>query len=207
MSQIIIRKAQPKDQEQALPLVYSSGPEAFEYLFTLGNRGAKDFLRYCWQTDYGLFSHTAHYVADLDGQIVGSVSLYDRAEAKRWADEVTPQVIKFYGLRTILMLRRLLASAKWMVAPKANELYLANLGVRPECWGQGLGNQLLDFGKQLAKEKKLEVLCLDVADINPRAEALYTRFGMRVTGERPFPNAGYAVPKARRMVMNVNSSE
>jgi hypothetical protein len=56
------RPAEPRDANLAVPLIYSAGPEGFEYVFTQGRRSARDFLGHAFTDGAGLFGCRNHRV-------------------------------------------------------------------------------------------------------------------------------------------------
>lgn len=202
-NELIIRTATPADAALAAPLVLSSAPDVYAYLFTRLGKQAEEFVRHCLTLDKGLFGCQAHTVVELDGQVVGVASFYSKAEYFRWAKQTSPIVAAYYRWRVPFMLLRLNASQRWMVPPVENELYLANFGVATGLRGQGIGGQMLQYGLALAQQRELAIYSLDVSVANPNAERLYQRFGMHSISEASFPGARGRVSDSRRMQMSV----
>lgn len=63
------------------------------------------------------------------------------------------------------------------------EWYLELLATAEATRGQGVGAKLLDATKELAKQRGVEALALNVDLTNPRAEKLYRRQGYQPAGE------------------------
>lgn len=61
---------------------------------------------------------------------------------------------------------------------------LANIAVRPELRGRGLGARLLDEVLAAARRRGVTQLYLEVRDSNDAALRLYERFGFREVGRR-----------------------
>ena len=82
---------------------------------------------------------------------------------------------------------------------------LFGLAVAPECRGQGIGVQLIEHLIDLIRGRGGKRVGLDVALINPRAEALYQRIGFEVTGntKSTLSNAFGTVPDFHRMERDV----
>lgn len=204
-NKIIIRPARPEDAAAAMPLIISSGPDVFAYLFNRLGKSAEDFVLHSLQSNKGLFGYQAHTVAELDGQVVGAGSFYSRKEYKQWSNQMTPLLAKHYRWRLPFMLDRLLKSTQWMVAPAYDEWYLANFGVSPEWRGHGIGEQMLQYGLQQAQNQNKRIYSLDVSHANPNAERLYRRFGMDEVNNQVFPGAKGRVADCRRLQMVVPS--
>jgi len=70
------RPAEAGDAAQAVPLIYSAGPEGFEYVFTQGRRSALDYLHYAFVDGRGFFGYRNHRVALRAGTVVGIAAFY-----------------------------------------------------------------------------------------------------------------------------------
>ena len=63
--------------------------------------------------------------------------------------------------------------------PRPHQLLLEGLGVQADLRGRGIGTSLLEAVDQRARELDKAEVILEVVDTNPRAKALYERFGYR----------------------------
>ncbi len=61
--------------------------------------------------------------------------------------------------------------------PRSHQLLLEGLGVHEDLRGRGIGTSLLEAVDRRAKELDKTEVILEVVDTNPRARALYERFG------------------------------
>ncbi len=178
---VAFRKCVPEDVQDVVPLIYSSGPAAFSFVFTNKTKSATDFLEYAFRQKGGEFSYDNHYVLLLDDQIVGAGSVFDSKRAKGFATSDGFNIIKFYGLQSLAVLRNGLRTEKVIQIPKTNEISIAHLGIKPELRGQGLGTQLIDFLMKESHAGQDEVFVLDVSEENPKAKSLYEKLGFKVT--------------------------
>lgn len=65
------RPARSDDAEAAVPLIYSSGPAAFDYVFGGTPKGtAQDFLHKAFVSGAGQFGYRQHSVGEQDGRVV-----------------------------------------------------------------------------------------------------------------------------------------
>lgn len=71
------RDATPKDVDAAIPLIFSSGPGAFDYIFSPKPGQAQEFLRYTFQDGAGEFGYKNHIVGELDGKVVAIGAAFD----------------------------------------------------------------------------------------------------------------------------------
>jgi ribosomal protein S18 acetylase RimI-like enzyme len=195
------RPAEPHDAGLAVPLIYSAGPEGFEYVFTQGRRNAREFLAYAFTDGVGLFGCGNHRVAEYEGRVVGIGAFYSGSEYTRLSQDLLRQILRFYRFAGLPVLRRAMQTTRWMPPPGRRTLYIANLGVAPDCRSRGIGARLLHEQMQRARSAGLAKLALDVAATNPAAQRLYERLGLRVVRESAagLSRNGITLPAVRRM--------
>jgi ribosomal protein S18 acetylase RimI-like enzyme len=199
--QIEIRQASTEDARFVAPLVYSSGREAFDLLFERRGRRAIDFLGYCLARPGGFFGYRSHVVGVLDGQIAAAAAFFTR-DGYFKKDLVTSfQALLFYGpLAVPGMIQDGNRVKRLLPPPGRGALYLGDFGVREDCRGHGIGAQILDYGKEQARKKGLAYE-LDVSVSNPRARALYERYGFTSVSESISDDP--RLPSACRMRMSI----
>jgi len=201
--QVRFRPATPGDADVAVPLIYSSGPDAFDYVFMTGEGGdAQGFLRHCFVDGAGEFGWRNHWVGVLDDRVVAVGAGYGGEAKWPFTLAAARQIIGHYGLRGGLgVIARGLRVESVIRPPEGDMHYLAHLAVRPELRGRGVGRALIDHLIGRARDAGRRRITLDVAASNPRAEALYQRAGFRVTGERKshLANESGRVADHRRM--------
>ncbi len=200
---VTFRTAEPRDADAAVPLIYSSGPAAFDYVFSHDRPGrALAFLRSAFVAGGGEFGFRNHVVALRDGAIVATGAAWDGRVALRFTAAAAARILRFYGpLRAWGVIVRGLRVEHVIHPPKPDEYYIAHLGVAPQWRGQGIGERLARHLLAAADPKRHRVAALDVAVSNPRAEALYARLGFRVDVLRRSALASryHAVADHRRM--------
>lgn len=202
MLNLQFRPACADDLEHVIDLIYSSGPEAFEYGFSCPGRPAREFLRFAFAQGHGLFGWGNHRVVVCADQVIAVGSFFSAKEYPRLSNAMIKQVLQFFPLRYWpQVIRRALHLKQLLPPPDPGQQYIANLGVRPDFRGQGVGAALLEQEHRRAQAKGLHYCALDVAESNPRAQALYARLGYAVTARNRFPGPATKVPNARRMVL------
>ncbi|MBS0396236.1 MAG: GNAT family N-acetyltransferase [Proteobacteria bacterium] len=197
-----IRAATPADAPAAVPLIYSSGPATFDYVFAHGAAGAAQrFLHAAFVDGAGEFGWRNHVVVVDGGEVVAAGAAWDGRATLAFTLAAARQILATGLARAPGVIARGLAVERVIRPPRASEFYLAHLGVRPERRGQGLGAALVQALIARADPARHRVAALDVAVTNPRAESLYARLGFRVVAERPSRLASpfHAVPGHRRM--------
>lgn len=172
----MIEDARAQDAALLAPLIYSSGPAAFDYVFM--GRALAFLQRNCAGQDHS-FSYGAHRVARLaaDGPAMASISLHTRAQHAACQNANIRAILRFGGWRAVQMLMRGLRVEALIPPPPEGCLHIAHLGVAPDLRGQGIGAQLIADAAHIAARQGIRRLSLDVADSNPRARALYERLG------------------------------
>ena len=202
-AQVRFRPAAAADVGAAVPLIHSSGPAAFEYVFAVpGYSDAQAFLRHAFVDGAGEFGWRNHWVGELNGQVVAAGAGYGAEAQWDFTLAAARQILGFFGWRHAAgVIARGLRVERVIVPPKGEMHYLAHLGVDPAWRGRGIGRALIDhLARQAAGRGRLR-LALDVAVTNPRAQALYEQCGFVVLSERPssLADAGGQVPAPPRM--------
>ncbi len=202
-SAVRFRAATAQDAGAAVPLIHSSGPAAFDYVFALpGHCDAQAFLRRAFVDGAGEFGWRNHIVGELEGVVVAVGAGYGGETALKFTLAAARQIFAHYGLRHAPgVIARGLRVERMMPPPARGMHYLAHLGVSPALRGQGIGRALIDELIRRGLQQERRRMVLDVAASNPRAQALYARLGFAVTGERhsTLANAQGTVPDHRRM--------
>lgn len=190
---LTFRRARPDDVDAAIPLIYSSGPDAFDYAFARpGRNSAEDFLRYAFVQGGGQFGWRQHWVGEQDGLVVAAGTVFGGEVNLRYMLAATRQILGYFGLGSAGVIRRGLQLEKIICPPPRKTLYLAHLGVTPTLRGEGLGSQLIEHLLQIGRRSGLPVAALDVSTANPKAQALYERLGFNVQVERASTLPGVA---------------
>lgn len=203
---LTIRAAQAKDADEVVELIYSSAPELFPYMFDTPQHSVKEFIRYEFAQGGGFMGHRIHTVATKEDEVVGIGAFYGGAWYNKLSLQTSLNVIRFYGLLAgIKVLLRANHSGSLIAKPKKSQLYIGDLGVAENSRGLGVGSSLIEHHAKSSKSLGIAELVLDVALINPRAEALYKRLGFEVVSEKHFKGGEGAdkVPGARRMIRSL----
>jgi len=199
------RPARAEDTEMAVPLIYSSGPEAFNYVFgPSGDGGAIAYLLAAFRDGAGEFGYRNHIVGVRDGQIVAAGGGWTGATGLPFMLAAVRQFVMQFGVvKAASTIARGLATENVMPPPAKAEFYIGHLGVSEAMRGRGVGGVMLDYLLARGRESGVPTAVLDVAMTNPRAEALYFRNGFRVTKEShtKLENQFGKVPDHRRMAL------
>jgi ribosomal protein S18 acetylase RimI-like enzyme len=204
---IQFRNAEPQDVEHVVALICSAGPQAVEYGFGCSGATSGDFLRFAFADGKGFLGYQNHTVATIDGQVVGIAAFYNFSTYVRLTLEHLGQLWRFYPAQNFVGLVIRGARLKSIMPPPRQYMhYVANFGVSERFRGMGVGSSLLDHHRAKALALGRTRYALDVSVDNPRAQALYERYGFATQAENQFTGPSGAVPNTRRMTMSLVSS-
>lgn len=174
---IELRKSTEDEVDIAVPLIYSSGPESFDFVFKNNKKLATDFLKYAFVRKGGEFSYQNHYSLYKGNVLVAVGSVFNAKQAAAFAFYDGMKIMRYYRLMCFPVIKNGLQIESIIQLPKRNEIAIAHLGVQPEFQGQGLGTELINRLMEKAIKKEGSQFVLDVSEENPRAKALYERLG------------------------------
>lgn len=194
---IHFRAATPKDVDAAVPLIFSSGPGAFNYIFSPKPNQALEFLRYTFQDGAGELGYKNHIVGEFDGKVVAVGAAFDGDTTLNFFLAAGRQIASFYGLAAPLVIRHGLQVESIIQPPKGHLHYIAHLGVDPALQSKGIGAKLVEHLMEVGRKENKTQAALDVSVLNPRAQALYERLGFQQTRHRPSTLKG--VPAHNRL--------
>ncbi|WP_308366766.1 MULTISPECIES: GNAT family N-acetyltransferase [unclassified Microbulbifer] len=179
MSEISFRPCHPQDVDRAVPLIYSSGPAAFDYVFCdCSEQQSLEFLRQAFVAGNSEFGYRQHTAALLDGTLVGVCAIRDATQNLAFTLSALRSIASFYPpLAAMRTITRGLRTELVIQPPKSGVGVIYHLGVAPEFRGLGIGRKLLQKLLEQIHERGLETAALDVAETNPRAKSLYKCMG------------------------------
>jgi ribosomal protein S18 acetylase RimI-like enzyme len=201
------RPATAADADAVVPLIYSSGPAAFDYVFAVVGHGrAQDFLRHAFVDGSGEFGFRNHSVAVQLDQIVAVGAAWSGHSTLAFTLAAGRQILTYYGpvSGAGVAVRGLRVEA--VIQPPARDCwYVAHLGVHEAWHGRGVGAQLVAHLLARGRARGFALGALDVAVTNPRAEQLYARLGFVVSAERvsKLANRQARVAHHRRMQLRI----
>lgn len=203
LSRLTFRPAAASDVDAAVPLIHSSGPAAFEYVFGVPGVGdAHGFLRRAFVDGAGEFGWRNHVVGELNGVVVAAGAGFSGATKWSFSRAAARQILAHYGWRHAAgVIGRGLRVESLIPQPARRMYYLAHLGVDPTLRGRGFGTALVQHLLASRPADAIGPAVLDVAATNPDAQRLYQRLGFAVIGEHRsrLVNDRGRVPDHRRM--------
>lgn len=181
----IIRKAKIEDTNQIIPLIYSSGPLAWNFVFQEGNKTPFDFLNRAYARKGNTISYTNHFVAEKNGSVVGSILAYTQPSFLALTVGTALQILSVYKWKAPNVMARGLKTETIIQPPKSKRLYLGHIAVSESHRNQGIAKQLIEHMIQYNSDYK--TIALDVSTENPAAISLYQKLGF-VIKETRHPN-------------------
>ena len=206
---IEIRQAKKSDTGDITALINSSGPELYDFIYKTADKSPMDYIRYEYLSGRGFCGFNNVTVAVQNGSVVATGCFYDGKAYQKLLLGTLFNMFLFYGIVKIWkVLERAGQAGQTMEKPKPDELYLSNFGVSSALRGTGIGSLMLDSQIDSAKKSGYSIFSLDVAETNPRAEALYARKGLTVVRNKKFKGrrSGFEVPDAKKMELVLSPS-
>jgi ribosomal protein S18 acetylase RimI-like enzyme len=204
---LTVRPASRHDVDAAIPLIYSSGPQAFDFVFSVpGRTSALEFLHAAFIDGRGEFGWRNHTVVEDDGGVVGVGAAWTGHAHLAFALAGLRQIVAHYGLqRGAQVATRGLRVESVIQPPRRDCCYVAHLGVAADQRSRGVGAALVLHLLDRGRRERCRVAELDVATTNPRARALYERLGFVVTRERrsTLSDSRGTVPNHLRMTLRL----
>jgi ribosomal protein S18 acetylase RimI-like enzyme len=183
---ITFRPCTAADVDLVVPLIYSSGPAAFRYVFSHSHKEqAMEFLRYAFVSGSGEFGYQHHIAVLHHDQLVATGGLLEQRHRRKDFIAVAGQILRFYRLASLAVMRRGTTTEAVIPPPAKGVAVLAHLGVEPGQQGRGIGARLITHLLHQAQSSGYTRAGLDVADSNLRAQKLYQGMGFRVLHTHP----------------------
>ncbi len=197
------RAATPEDAPLIAPLVYSSGPAAFDFIFShRTSLNSIEFLSQTLRKPSGEFGYKNHRVAEINGAIVGVATSFSGRESLSFMLVAIRQILRYYGpFRAPGIMRRGLQIESIIAPPKKDEFCIAHVGVHPDHRRRGIGRKIMEYMVSEAKKAGFSKLVLDVSAENPAALSLYESLGFKAIrqNESTLGNSTATVPDHIRM--------
>ncbi|TGK33328.1 N-acetyltransferase [Leptospira gomenensis] len=190
--EIKIRPAKPQDVAACVPLIHSSGPAAWDFVFSQGQKTPFDFLNTSFVKRGNTISYGNHFVAEIGGEVAGTILSYRRPSFLLLNGGTALRIVSVYGFSAPRVIARGLITEAMIQPPKSGRLYLGHIAVSEKRRGLGIGKKLIRFMKNQFPE--YSVLSLDVSQKNEPAISLYKGLGFRVVEERNFTGPKGIVP-------------
>ncbi len=179
--QLTFRQATPLDVDKAAPLIYSSGPLAWEYVFAGKKTGsALNFMKFSFLKRKGQLGCNNHIVALINDEVVGCATYYSTDVTFKYLFNNLKNILSFYNFfDAFKVIMRGLRTENVLRPPKKGSHYIAHVGIDPKYRGKGFGNQLMHHLIKKGIDLNRKYAELDVAHNNLNAYRLYKRLGFK----------------------------
>lgn len=168
--EITIRQAQPADATQAAPLIIDAiGDIAKRMTGETEWKKVEEELCLLFKREDNRHSHIYTYVAEQDEKVAGIMVLYSGAEAPE-LDRNLSEWLTEKGA----------ANSEVDAESLADELYVDTVCIDPAFRGKGIGTKLLQYAEEVAKQKNISKLSLNVETEKEPAIRLYKRLGYEI---------------------------
>ena len=185
MTSTAFRQCRPSDREKALPLIISSGPEAFHYVFCdRQSEQLTSFLERAFVAKGNEFSHDQHLALIDNDQLVAVGALRYAEQTNRFTLAAMRLIFAHYSpLAALRTAWRGLRTESVIKPPGKGVAFIYQLAVCPEQRSRGFGRQMIAELLSRASQQGYRRAGLNVSVENPRAQALYEQLGFRVQRE------------------------
>lgn len=177
-----IRPYLEKDQEEVIKLMVQAFKNKFIFLSNLPLESIETFLYESKCFNYSPYQ--GYFVAELNGKVIGVISLMYKNQERQIEDSVKWSVIlKKYGF--IPCVKLLIGLMIMSESVEGKDCYIEHIAVSPEVQGKGVGTQLLKVAEEFVHSKDyLDRLTLHVAMDNEGAINIYKKIGYIIVSNR-----------------------
>jgi len=181
------RPCVPSDAAVAVPLIISSGPDVFDFIFAQSSQcQTSEFVEKSFVQGNMEMGYKTHTAVCLNGELVGVGAIFYKSDMLGFTLSGARQILSFYGLRAGLSVIRRALNVEHILKPPAPEVgYIAHLGIADAHRSKGLGAMLVSQLISMGVSKGYRKFGLDVSAQNPNAQRLYQRLGFSVSEVNP----------------------
>jgi ribosomal protein S18 acetylase RimI-like enzyme len=176
MDKIKILKGEKNFKDDFVNLILYTGKDLFFLIF---GKDVKEILKKLFIEKRNQFSHEFTYFILLDEKISGMVLSYSYDEKNKVDLNTGYLLIKIMKLNFLKIFPNLIKSYNVLGKIDKEDYYISNIAIYPEYRGIGLGKKLLNFIEDLAKNRKLKRIVLEVEKENLNAIKVYENFGFK----------------------------
>ena len=171
---MIIRKAGVEDADAIAALLLLAMEDIiFQFIGKEDRGAARNFLRYFTFNEANQYSYENCWVAEMDGEVVAAVNLYDGSRLHALRKPVMDYIRSQFG-----------QEMQPEDETQAGEYYIDSIGVRPDQQGRGIGTKLLLFLIDEYAGRRSQTLGLLVDEENANAKRLYLSLGFKIVGRK-----------------------
>jgi len=182
------RPAEASEAAQGARLILLTLHQFGDHLFGFGDHArAQIALEKFFQLPANRFSHDYTVFARTDGEIAGILMLFNRGQMRRSMAVTAAHMFRVYRLKEIIKFLELMMPYRNEENIPQDELYIGHLAVDEKFRRQGFGLRLLAYAENEARVQGKSKLTLLTEIENTSAQALYNKFGFKITNTIYFP--------------------
>lgn len=184
ISNLIIRKAKPKDAKIIADLVLLSSGGMVEFLLhdLIPRVSPLQMVEQKYAGEEMPFTYLCTWIAEINGKIVGILHAHSN-DYNTLPDPDKDELIPYERLHYIV--------TPMFENPVKNSFYIQSIAVVSEFRGKGIGKKLLDFVKVAAKKERYDNITLHAWSDNQAAIKLYLREGYKIIRHIDIPRAPF----------------
>ena len=154
---------------------------SYDIFGKVGEAGSHHFFSELWKHKNNRFSHSYSYLGRHNETPVSLMTCYPQPFVERLITPTLWQLIRIGKLRFIGHLLSHLSNFYYFSQMESNsdDFYVATLAVLPEYRSKGVGAKMLEFARDLAKEKGFKRYSLHVSADNSRGLKFYEKNGFK----------------------------
>jgi ribosomal protein S18 acetylase RimI-like enzyme len=188
MLPLTFRPAERHESVHGARLILLTLHQFGDYLFGFGDHTrAEAALAKFFSLPANRFSHQFTLFCQADGEIAGILMLFNRKQMRRSMAVTRVHMFRVYQFKEILKFLELMLPYRDEENIPEDELYIGHLAVYEQFQRQGFGLRLLEYAEKEAFDQGKGKLSLLTEIENTPAQALYKKFGFRVTETIRFP--------------------
>ncbi len=182
------RPAEASESEQGARLILLTLHQFGDHLFGFGDHArAQAALASFFRLPANRFSYEYAVFGLANSEIAGILMLFNRVQMRRSMAVTAAHMFKVYRLKEIVKFLQLMMPYRNEENIPQDELYIGHLAVDEKYRRQGFGLRLLEYAEKEAHAQGKSRLTLLTEIENISAQALYNKFGFKITNTIYFP--------------------
>ncbi len=176
MDDIKIVKGNETFYEDFINLILFTGEKIFYSIF---GKNVKDILKNLYSKKENQFSYEFTNFIEVQNKICGMLLSYSYDDKKKVELNTGSLLLKIMKIDFLKIFPNLLKSFFVLEKLDKGDYYISNIATYPSFRGMGLGTKLLTFSEDVAKNRKIKRLVLEVEKENENAIKVYEKFGFK----------------------------
>ena len=176
MDDIKIIKGNETFYEDFINLILFTGEKIFYSIF---GKNVKNILKNLYREKENQFSYEFTNFIEVQNKICGMLLSYSYDDKKKVELNTGRFLLKIMKIDFLKIFPNLLKSFFVLEKLDKGDYYISNIATYPSFRGMGLGTKLLTFSEDVAKNRKMKRLVLEVEKENENAIKVYEKFGFK----------------------------